>query len=117
MGQSFSNIGRRLDSPQGAPYLSGMTRLDVSIDDDLGAWAEARAAEARAAGARMAGAADYLADLLRRDREHFERGAGETQRLRAAWAEGLASGDPEPVPADWADRVIARGQARRTANR
>ena len=39
------------------------------------------------------------------------------ERLRVAWRAGLASGDAEPAPADWADQVIARGEARRAAVR
>ena len=117
----------------GEPRFPHMTRLSLSIPDDLGQWAEARAAEAR-----MAGAGEYIAALLRRERDETERaerlqaagdgglaspdadlelGARETERLRAAWAEGLASGNPEPAPADWADQVIARGRARLAAAR
>ena len=89
-----------------------MKQFRLSLPDDLGDWATARAAEAR-----MGGADEYLADLVRRDRDDFERSVRETERLRVAWAEGLASGEPQSVPADWADQVIARGRARLAAAR
>lgn len=75
-----------------------MTRLDLSLPDDLGEWAAARAAEARLdAGA-------YLAELVRRDRED----AHTRTRLQAAIDEGLAS----PVVDTTIDEIITRGKAR-----
>jgi len=36
----------------------------------------------------------------------------EIERLRRLWEEGLASGEPRPVPEDWAEQIIARGKKR-----
>ena len=60
-----------------------MTRLDLSLPDDLSEWAVARAAEAR-----LNGAGEYLTELLRRDRDEAARLA----QLRVAIDEGRASG-------------------------
>lgn len=69
-----------------------MTRLSLSVPDDLGEWAEARAAEAQ-----LDGAGEYLASLLRREREDAEKLA----RLQAAIDEGLASPVSERDPFEY----------------
>jgi antitoxin ParD1/3/4 len=89
-----------------------MAQMNISIPDALKGWAEARVA-----GGRYSSTSDYVRDLVRRDQEAEERKAREIERLRAAWAEGLASGEPEPIPDDWADQVVARGKARLAAAR
>ncbi len=81
--------------------------MNVSIPEALKAWVESRVAEGR-----YSSSSDYIRDLVRRDQEAEEAKAREIARLRAAWDEGLASGEPEPVPEDWADDVIARGRTR-----
>jgi antitoxin ParD1/3/4 len=63
-----------------------MTRLQLSVPDDLGAWAEARAIEAQ-----LGGAGEYLATLLARERAD----ADALARLQAAIDEGRASGISE----------------------
>lgn len=79
-----------------------MTRLSFSIPDDLGAWAEARAIEAR-----LGGAGEYLAALLRRERDEAER----AERLQAAIDEGLESPEVDAM----IDDIIAEGRRRRAA--
>lgn len=79
-----------------------MTNLSLSIPDDLGEWAEARASEAR-----LGGAGEYVAELLRRDRQAAEKLA----RLQAAIDEGLASPEVETT----IDDIIAEGRRRRAA--
>lgn len=59
-----------------------MTRFNVSLPDDLGDWATARAAQGG-----YGDPADYVGELVRRERDHEEKRA----RLRAAIDEGLAS--------------------------
>ena len=76
-----------------------MTQFHLSIPDDLGAWAEARAAEAQ-----LNDAGEYLTGLLRRERAHAEKLA----RLQAAIDEGRAS----PVVEATMEDIIARGKAR-----
>lgn len=76
-----------------------MTRLSLSVPDDLGEWAEAQAAEAK-----LDGAGEYLASLLRREREDAEKLA----RLQAAIDEGLAS----PIVETTIEDIIARGRRR-----
>jgi antitoxin ParD1/3/4 len=84
-----------------------MAQMNVSIPDKLKGWAEHRVAEGR-----YSSTSDYVRDLIRRDQEAEEQKQREIERLRAAWDEGLASGEAVPLADDWADRVIARGKAR-----
>ena len=79
--------------------MIGMTRLDFSLPEDLSEWATARAAETH-----LSGAGEYVAELLRRDRED----AGKLARLKAAIDEGLAS----PIVQTTIEDIIARGKAR-----
>ena len=58
-----------------------MAQVNVSLPDDLSAWAELRAAE------RRVDPADYVRELVRRDRED----EAARERLLAAIDEGLAS--------------------------
>lgn len=75
-----------------------MTQLRVSVPDDLGAWAEARAVEAQ-----LDGAGEYLVTLLRRERADAEK----LGRLTAAIDEGLASGISERDPFDHIEELRA----------
>ena len=75
-----------------------MTRLSLSVPDDLGEWAEARAAEAQ-----LEGAGAYLTELLRRDRDEAHRLA----QLRTAIDEGLASGVSDRDPFEYLDELRA----------
>ncbi len=62
-------------------------------------------------------ASEVVRDALRAwKRERADRDAA-IRRLKALWDEGLASGEPEPMPDDWAEQVIARGHARLAAKR
>lgn len=89
-------------------YTGRMAQMNISIPDTLKGWAESRVAEGR-----YSSTSDYVRDLIRRDEERETARAHEIARLRAAWDEGLASGRAVDAPDDWADRVIARGEARR----
>ncbi len=82
--------------------LAAMTRIDLSVPDDLGDWAQARATEAH-----LGGAGEYVAELLRREREDAEKLA----RLQAAIDEGRASGISDRTIED----IIADGRRRRAA--
>lgn len=84
-----------------------MAQMNVSIPERLKSWAERRVAEGR-----YSSTSDYVRDLIRRDEEAETERARETERLRAAWEEGLASGPAVDAPDDWAEQVIARGEAR-----
>jgi len=86
-----------------------MAQMNISIPDKLKIWAERRVAEGR-----YSSTSDYVRDLVRRDQEAEERRQHEIERLRAAWGEGLASGEPAPMEEDWAERVVARGKARQS---
>lgn len=85
-----------------------MAQMNISIPDTLKGWAESRVAEGR-----YSSTSDYVRDLIRRDEERETAKAHEIARMRAAWDEGLTSGPAVEAPDDWADRVIARGEARR----
>ncbi len=84
-----------------------MTRIDLSVPDDLGDWAEARAAEAR-----LGGAGEYVAGLLRREREDAEK----LVRLQAAIDKGRASGVSECDPLAYLDELRAGLRAARSAD-
>lgn len=75
-----------------------MTRLQLSVPDDLGAWAEARALEAQ-----LDGAGEYLAALLARERADADKLA----QLQAAIEEGRASGISERDAFDYLDDLRA----------
>ena len=85
--------------------------MNVSIPDRLKSWAERRVAEGR-----YSSTSDYVRDLIRRDEEAEAIKAREIARLRAAWDEGLASGDPVDGNFD-ADEIVARNAARLEAAR
>lgn len=83
-----------------------MAQMNISIPDALKGWAESRVA-----GGRYSSTSDYVRDLVRRDQEAEERKAREIERLRAAWTEGLASGEAVDGNFDVED-IVRRGQAR-----
>ena len=81
-----------------------MKHVALLLPDDLGDWAEERAAEAR-----LGGAGECLADLLRRDRDDAQKLA----RLQAAIDEGRASLVVETTIKE----IIARAARPGTASR
>ncbi len=77
-----------------------MAQVTVSLPDDLGAWADTRVAQGR-----FRDPAEYVRELVRRDREDEEKLA----RLQAAIDAGRASEVSERTIED----VIADGRRRR----
>jgi antitoxin ParD1/3/4 len=75
-----------------------MTRLQLSVPDDLGAWAKAQALEVQ-----LGGVGEYLAALLARERAD----ANKLARLQAAIDEGRASGISERAAFDHLDDLRA----------
>ncbi|MBE2993549.1 type II toxin-antitoxin system ParD family antitoxin [Sphingomonas sp. CFBP 13603] len=71
-----------------------MAQIDVSLPDDLTAWADRQVAEGRY---ESVGA--YVVDLVARDLDHLKRLAA----LQAAVDEGRASGVSERDPFDYLD--------------
>ena len=69
-----------------------MAQVNVSLPDDLSAWAESRVMEGR-----YGDPAEYLRDLVRRDREEEQKLA----RLQAAIDEGRRSGVSERDPFEY----------------
>ena len=69
-----------------------MVQVNVSLPEDLSRWAESRAAEGG-----YADPADYVRDVVRRDREHEVKLAA----LRAAIKEGRRSGVSERGPFEY----------------
>ena len=96
--------GARLSATRGCHKLADMAQVNVSLPDDLSAWAEARVAEGR-----FGDPAEYVRALVRRDREDEEKLA----RLQAAIDVGRASGISERDPFDYLDELRAglRGAA------
>jgi antitoxin ParD1/3/4 len=74
-----------------------MTQLSISIPPALQTWVDARLA-----GGEYADAADYLRDLVRRDRD-----AGDRRWLKAMIDEGLASGVIDRDIDELFDEIIA----------
>lgn len=79
-----------------------MTQVNVSLPDDLSEWAKARAAETRPGRP-----GDYLAELVRRDRDEAEKLA----RLQAAIDDRRAS----PISSRTIEDVITDGRRRQPA--
>lgn len=66
-----------------------MAQMHLSLPEDLSSWAESRAAQGG-----YADPADYVRDILRRDRENEEK----RMRLQAAIDEGRRSGVSDRDP-------------------
>lgn len=77
-----------------------MTELSITMPPALQSWLETRLAEGR-----YADAGDYLRDLVRRDQEHAQE---DVAWVKAAIAEGLASGVVDKEPEDVIEEIIAR---------
>jgi antitoxin ParD1/3/4 len=77
-----------------------MTELMISMPPALQSWVEAQIA-----AGRYADAADYLRDLVRRDRESSE---ADAQWVRTMVQEGLASGVVDAEPEDVLKEIMAR---------
>ncbi len=81
-----------------------MTSLTISMLPALQSWVNARLAEGG-----YADAAEYLRDLVRRDRDRFDyESEEEVARVRALVEEGLASGIVDEEPDAVLARIIAR---------
>lgn len=78
-------------------YLERMTELTISVPDALRHWVETRIAQGH-----YADAADYLRDLIRRDRN-----ADDRLWLKATIDEGLALGLIDEDPRDIIRELIA----------
>lgn len=107
LGWRYSNLGSRCAES----YKVAMAQMNISIPEALKGWAEARVA-----GGRYSSTSDYVRDLVRRDQEAEERKAREIERLRAAWNEGLASGEPVEGNFD-VEEIVRRGRARLATER
>jgi antitoxin ParD1/3/4 len=84
--------------------MAGAKKLSIALTEEL-----AQDIEAAVASGDYSTASEVVRDALRgwkREREAW------IQRVRELVEEGLASGEPQPMPEDWAADVIARGHAR-----
>jgi antitoxin ParD1/3/4 len=86
-------------------YLVAMSTLTLTMPTALQDWVDARIAEGM-----HADAADYLRDLVRRDRDMA---AEDVRWVRAMIDEGLASGVVDQAPADVIEDIVAARRARR----
>ena len=81
-----------------------MTPLTISMPPALQSWVDARLAEGR-----YTDAAEYVRDLVRRDRDRFDYESDEEVTcIRAMVEEGLASGIIDEEPEAVLARIIAR---------
>jgi antitoxin ParD1/3/4 len=84
--------------------MAGVKKLSIALTEEL-----VKDIEAAVASGDYSTASEVVRDALRywkREREAY------IQRLRQLMEEGLASGEPQPMPENWAADVIARGHAR-----
>jgi antitoxin ParD1/3/4 len=80
-------------------YNSAMSQLNVTMPPALREWIDLRVAEGR-----YANASDYVRDLVRRDQDAAQ---DETEWLRGAIAEGLASGVIDEDPREVLRQIMA----------
>ena len=84
--------------------MGNVQKLSIALTEEL-----ASDIETAVGSGDYSTASEVVRDALRlwkRERE------AHIQRLRELIEEGLASGEPVPMPKDWAADVIARGRAR-----
>lgn len=87
--------------------MGAVQKLSIALTEEL-----ARDIEEAVASGDYSTASEVVREALRAwKRERADRKAA-IRRLRELWEEGLASGEPEPMPENWAEDVIARGRAR-----
>jgi antitoxin ParD1/3/4 len=92
--------------------MGAVQKMSIALTEEL-----ARDVEAAVASGDYSTASEVVRDALRTwKRERADREAA-TARLRRLVEEGLASGEPVPIPADWAEDIIRRGEARLAAKR
>jgi antitoxin ParD1/3/4 len=92
--------------------MGAVQKLSISVTEEL-----AREIDAAIESGDYSTTSEVVRDALRTwKRERTDRDAV-VRRLRQLWEEGLASGEPEPMPEDWAAEIIARGHARLEAKR
>lgn len=92
--------------------MGAVQKLSIALTPEL-----AREIEAAIESGDYSTTSEVVRDALRvwkRQRSDREAALG---RLKQLWDEGLASGEPEPMPDDWAEQIIVRGRARLAAKR
>ena len=89
--------------------MGAVRKLDVEVSEEL-----AGDIDAAVASGDYRSASDVMAQALHAWKRKRDAVIAE---LREAWRIGIESGEPQPVPDDWAEQVIARGEARLAARR
>ena len=87
--------------------MGEVRKISVAVTEKL-----AGDIEAAVASGDYASASEVIRAALRSWKREREDRETVVRRLRELWDEGIASGEPEPMPDDWAADVIARGRAR-----
>jgi antitoxin ParD1/3/4 len=92
--------------------MGAAQKLSIALTEEL-----ARDIEAAVASGDYSTASEVVRDALRAwKRERSDRETA-IRRLKQLWDEGVASGEPQPMPDDWAEEVIRRGRERLAAER
>jgi antitoxin ParD1/3/4 len=92
--------------------MGAAQKLSIALTEEL-----AKDVEAAVASGDYSTASEVVRDALRAwKRERGDRDAA-IRRLKQLWDEGVASGEPEPMPDNWAADAIRRGHARLEAKR
>ncbi|MGQ0659590.1 type II toxin-antitoxin system ParD family antitoxin [Sphingosinicella sp.] len=87
--------------------MGAVRKLSIALTEEL-----AGEVEAAVASGDYATASEVVRDALRAWRRERQDREAAIRRLRELVEEGLASGEPEPMPENWAEEIIARGRAR-----
>ncbi len=92
--------------------MGSVQKISVALTEEL-----AGHVEAAVTSGDYATASEVIRDALRGWlRERSDREAA-IRRLRFLWEEGLASGEPVPMPDDWAEQIKERSRTRLAARR
>jgi antitoxin ParD1/3/4 len=92
--------------------MGAVQKLSISLTEEL-----AREVEAAVTSGDYSTASEVVRDALRSWKQDRADRTAAIRRLRRLWEEGLASGEPVPMPEDWAGDVIRRGRERLAAER
>jgi antitoxin ParD1/3/4 len=92
--------------------MGAAQKISISLTEEL-----ARDVEAAVASGDYGTASEVVRDALRTWKQDRADRTAAIRRLRRLWEEGLASGEPQPMPDDWAQDVIRRGKERLAAKR
>lgn len=87
--------------------MGAVQKISISLSEEL-----ARDIEAAVAIGDYSTTSEVVRDALRAWKQQRAERVAEIERLRALWAEGVASGEARPFTREVLDRIIAEGMDR-----